>query len=433
MAPYNVNKIREDFPILNVKVHGKPLVYLDNAATSQKPKQVIQADKDYYETINANIHRGVYKLSEDATAGYEEAHEKVAAFIGAKEFEEIIFTRNATESLNLLAYSLSNSKIDTGRGNNNNNGMFELKEGDEILITQAEHHANFVPWQQLAKKLKLKLKFAKINLDSNDEEDFGTLDVSQFNELVTNKTKIVAVAQMGNVLGTINDIKEIGKIVHENNSAALFIVDGAQSIAHSKVDVEKLGCDFFAFSGHKMLAPTGIGVLYGKKPLLEQMKPFLYGGDMIRKVTFEDTLFNDLPWKFEAGTPNIAGGIALGSAIDYLQKIGMDNIFAHEQELTEYALKRLAEFDDIQVYGCKMSNTRTGIISFNIKGIHAHDVASIFDQHGIAIRGGHHCAMPLMSLLNVAGTARISFYLYNKKDEVDKVVDAIKHVKKIFK
>ncbi|MBI2136439.1 cysteine desulfurase [Candidatus Woesearchaeota archaeon] len=439
MIAYNVNKIREDFPILNVKVHGKPLIYLDNAATSQKPKQVIQAEKDYYETINANIHRGVHKLSEDATAGYEEAHEKAADFIGAdnldedSNIEQIIFTRNTTESLNLLAYSLSNSKIDTGGGNNKADTIFELKEGDDILITQAEHHANLVPWQQLAKKLKLKLKFAKISLDSNDDEDFGTLDVQQFNELVTKKTKIVAVAQMGNVLGTINDAREIGKIVHENNPSALFIVDGAQSVAHSKVDVAKLGCDFFAFSGHKMLAPTGIGVLFGKKNLLEQMKPFMYGGDMIRKVTFEDTLYNDLPWKFEAGTPNIAGGIALGSAIDYLQKIGMENIFAHEQELTRYALKRLEEFEDITIYGPrKMSEKRTGIISFNIDGIHAHDVASIFDQHGIAIRGGHHCAMPLMSLLNVAGTARISFYLYNKKEEVDKVVDAIKSVKKIF-
>ncbi len=426
MASYNVDKIREDFPILNVKVHGKPLVYLDNAATSQKPKQVIQAEKDYYETINSNIHRGVHKLSEDATAGYEEAHEKVAQFIGAKEFEEIIFTRNATESLNLLAYSLTSS----------------LKEGDEILITQAEHHANFVPWQQLAKQKRLKLKFAKINLDPNDMDNFGTLDVSQFNELVNKRTKIVSVAQMGNVLGTTNDVKEIGRIVHEKNPDAMFVVDGAQSVAHSKVDVEKLGCDFLAFSGHKMLAPTGIGVLFGRKNLLSEMKPFLFGGDMIRKVTFDDTSFNDLPWKFEAGTPNIAGGIALGAAIDYLQKIGMENIFAHEQELTKYALKRLSEFEDIQIYGpSKMNNTtnknnvtkaRTGIISFNIKGIHAHDVASIFDQHGIAIRGGHHCAMPLMGLLDVAGTARISFYLYNKKEEVDKVVDAIKHVKKIF-
>ncbi|HIH43345.1 TPA: cysteine desulfurase [Candidatus Woesearchaeota archaeon] len=427
MAAYNVDKIREDFQILNVKVHGKPLVYLDNAATSQKPKQVIDAEKEYYETINSNIHRGVHKLSEDASAGYEEAHEKVADFIGAKEFEEIIFTRNATESLNLLAYSLCNS----------------LKEGDEILITQAEHHANFVPWQQLAKQKRLKLKFAKVNLDSKDKENFGTLDVSQFNELVTSKTKIVSVTQMGNVLGTTNDVREIGRIVHENNPSALFIVDGAQSVAHSKIDVKKLDCDFLTFSGHKMLAPTGIGVLYGKKNLLEQMRPFMYGGDMIRKVTFDDTSYNDLPWKFEAGTPNIAGGITLGTAIDYLLKVGMENIFAHEQELTEYALKRLAEFDDVTIYGPskidnnknnenKILNDRTGIISFNIDKIHAHDVASIFDQHGIAIRGGHHCAMPLMGLLDVAGTARISFYLYNKKEEVDKAIDAIEHVKKIF-
>ena len=422
MAAYNVDKIREDFPILNVKIHGKPLAYLDNAATSQKPKQVIQAEKDYYETINANIHRGVHKLSEDASAGYEEAHEKVADFIGTKEFEEIVFTRNATESLNLLAYSLCNP----------------LKEGDEILITQSEHHANLVPWQQLAKVKKLKLKFAKVDLDFNDKENFGTLDVSQFDELVTSKTKIVSVAQMGNVLGIVNDVKEIGRIVHEKNPSAVFIVDGAQSVAHSKVDVKKLDCDFLAFSGHKMLATTGIGVLFGKKKLFEQMKPFMYGGDMIRKVTFEDTLFNDLPWKFEAGTPNIAGGIALGAAIDYLQKIGMENIFAHEQELTKYALKRLEEFEDITIYGPskisdnKLGKNRTGIISFNVEGIHAHDVASIFDQHGIAIRGGHHCAMPLMGLLNVAGTARISFYLYNKKEEIDAAVDAIKHVKKIF-
>jgi cysteine desulfurase / selenocysteine lyase len=408
MSTLNVNKIREDFPILKVKVNGKKLVYLDNAATSQKPQQVIDSVKQYYEEYNSNIHRGLHKLSEKATDEYEKGHEKVEKFVGA-DSEEVVFTRNATESLNLLANSLGE----------------DLNKGDEVLLTQAEHHANLVPWQQLAKK-GVKLMFAKVNLED------GTIDAEQFNELVSKKTKIVSVTAMSNVLGNEVDVKKIGRIVHDKG--AKFIIDGAQSVAHNKVEVKRLNCDFLVFSGHKMLAPTGIGALYGRKELLEEMKPYQYGGDMIKKVTFEKSTFNEVPWKFEAGTPNIAGGIGLGVAVDYLSRVGMDRIFEHEQKLTEYALKRMQEDEDIETIGsAKINKNRAGIISFNVKGIHAHDVASICDQHGVAIRGGHHCAMPLMGLYDAAGSARISFYLYNTKEEVDIVLDAIEHVKKIFK
>ena len=316
----DIEKIRKDFPILNIKVHGKPLVYLDNAATSQKPKSVINAVKDYYENYNANIHRSIHKLGEEATKAYEEAHRKVADFINA-DFEEVIFTKSTTESLNLLAYSLTNN----------------LKPGDEIVISQMEHHSNFVPWQQLALKKNLKLKF--IEIDEN-----GLLSEESIKENITNKTKIVSLTHVSNVLGTINNIEEIGKIAHENN--ALMIVDAAQSVPHMPVDVKKLDCDFLAFSGHKMLGPTGIGVLYGKKELLEKMDPFLYGGEMIKEVTFENTTFNDLPWKFEAGTMNIAQGIGLRAAIDYLNKIGMDNIENYENELVKYAMEKLNEIKE---------------------------------------------------------------------------------------
>jgi cysteine desulfurase / selenocysteine lyase len=400
----DVEKIRKDFPILNVKVHGKPLIYLDNAATSQKPRQVIRAVDDYYENYNANIHRSIHKLGEEATAAYEDAHKKVSDFINA-EFEEAIFTKSTTESLNLLAYSLGS----------------ELKKGDEILITQMEHHSNFVPWQQLAIKKDLMLKFVEI-----DKE--GKLKIDQLNDLINEKTKIVSLSHISNVLGTINPVEEISKIA-KSKSNAYFIVDAAQSVPHMPVDVKKIGCDFLAFSGHKMLGPTGIGVLYGKKELLEKMQPFLYGGEMIKEVTFENTKFNDLPWKFEAGTMNIAQAIGLGAAIDYLKKIGMENIMQHERELVKYATEKLSEIDEVEIYG---PDNKSSLISFNIKNVHAHDTATILDGEGIAVRAGHQCAMPLHSVLGIMASTRASFYLYNKMEEIDKLAEGIKKAIKIF-
>ena len=400
----DVEQIRKDFPILNRKIHGKQLIYLDNAATSQKPRQVIEAIDDYYKNHNANIHRSIHTLGEEATQKYEEAHENVAEFINADSYQNIIFTKNTTESLNLLAYSLTS----------------KLKKGDEIVISQMEHHSNFVPWQQLAKQRDLKLKFIKIN-----EE--GLLDAKSINENITKKTKIVSITHVSNVLGTINPIQDIAKIAHENG--ALMIADGAQSAPHMPVDVKNLDVDFYAFSGHKMLGPTGIGVLYGKKELLEEMQPFLYGGEMIREVRFDDTKFNDLPWKFEAGTMNIAEGIGLSAAIDYLNNIGMEQIQKKDRELADYAMKRLKEIKELTIYG---PEERGAVVSFNLKNIHAHDVSQILDSEGIAIRAGHHCCMPLMSVLKVPATARASFYLYNTEEEIDKLINALHKVKKVF-
>ena len=401
----DVEKIRKDFPILKVKVNGKPLVYLDNAATSQKPQAVINTVKDYYENYNANIHRSIHKLGEKATAAYEEAHQKVSDFINA-DFEEVIFTKSTTESLNLLAYSLSN----------------EVNEGDEIVITQMEHHSNFVPWQQLAKKKNVKLRFIEIN-------DDGTLKIEQLSNMINNKTKIVSLTHISNVLGTINDVEKICKIVKEKSNA-YFIVDAAQSVPHMKVDVRKLNCDFMAFSGHKMLGPTGIGVLYGKKELLEKIEPFHYGGEMIKEVTYNESKWNDLPWKFEAGTMNIAQAIGLKAAVEYLESVGMDKIMQHNKEIVKYAYDKLSEINEVEIFGPK---ERANLISFNIKGVHAHDVSAILDSEGIAIRAGHHCAMPLASTLGIVASARASFYLYNTKEEVDKLVEGIHKVIKVFK
>ena len=400
----DVETIRKDFPILQRKVHGKPLVYLDNAATSQKPKQVIDAMDFYYKNYNANVHRSIHELGEEATAKFEEAHSKVADFINAGSYQNIVLTKNTTESLNLVAYSLTAG----------------LKKGDEIVISQMEHHSNFVPWQQLSKQRGLKLKFIKIN-----EE--GKLDEDSIKENITKNTKIVSLTHVSNVLGTINPIEDIAKIAHENN--ALFVVDGAQALPHMPVDVKKLDADFYAFSGHKMLGPTGVGVLYGKKELLQHMPPFLYGGEMIREVRFDDTKFNELPWKFEAGTPNIIEGIGLGVAIEYLNKVGVKQIYERDKELVEYAIEKLKEIDGITIYGPK---ERGAVVSFNVHGVHAHDVSQILDSEGVAIRAGHHCCMPLMSVLGVAATARASFYLYNTEQEIDTMIDAIHKVKKVF-
>jgi len=400
----NVETLRKDFPILQRVINGKKLIYLDNSATTQKPNEVISSVKDYYENYNSNVHRGIYKISEEATQKYEEAHEKVAKFINA-EFEEIVFTKSTTESLNLLAYSLGQ----------------DIKEGDEIVVSQMEHHSNFVPWQALALRKNAKLRFIELTED-------GRLNEEQLKEIINEKTKIVAITHMSNVLGTINDVKKIAEIAHKYS--ALVVVDAAQSVPHLKVNVKELDCDFLAFSGHKMLGPTGVGVLYGKKELLEKMPPFLYGGDMIKEVGFEKTTWNNLPWKFEAGTPNVAQAIGLGVAIDYLNKIGMEDIRDYEKELTEYALKKLKEIDGIKIYGPEQ---RGSIVSFNLEGIHSHDICTIVDREGICIRGGHHCAMPLMTILGINGSARASFYFYNTKEEVDLLIEGLKKVKKVFK
>lgn len=399
----DVEQIRKDFPILQRKVHNKPLVYFDNAATSQKPKQVIDALNFYYNNYNANVHRSIHQLGEEATAAYEKSREKIAEFINA-QYEETIFTKNSTEGLNLLAYSLTSG----------------LKPGDEIVISQLEHHSNFVPWQQMAKHLNLKLKFIEINENAE-------LDKESIKKNITKKTKVVSIGHISNAIGTINPVEKIAKIAHENG--ALMVVDGSQAAPHMPLDMKKINSDFYVFTGHKMLGPTGVGVVYGRKELLEGMRPFLYGGEMINEVKFDGTTFNKLPWKFEAGTPNIAEGIGLGIAVDYLTKVGMQNILSRDRELLDYAMEKIREVGGITVYGPK---ERASILSFNVKGVHAHDVSQILDSEGVAIRAGHHCCMPLMSVLGISSTARASFYLYNTEQEVDTFINAIHKVKKVF-
>jgi cysteine desulfurase/selenocysteine lyase len=405
----DVEKIRKDFPILEREVHGKKLVYLDNAATTQKPRQVIDKLEEYYTKHNANIHRGVHQLSQEATEMYEEAHKKVGKFVNARhQFEETVFVRNATEAINMVTYGWA---------------MHELKEGDEILSTVMEHHSNIVPWQLLREE-GIKVDFVNVLED-------GTLDMDDFENKLNSKTKLVTCVHASNVVGTINPVKKIGKIAHDNG--ALFLVDGAQSVPHMPVDVKDINCDFLAFSGHKMLAPTGTGALYAKKELLEKMHPFLAGGDMIREVKLEGSTWNDLPWKFEAGTPDIGGGIAFGAAVDYLKNIGMDNIRKHEIELIKYGLDRFSELDKVKIYGPTDPSIRAGLITFNLEKIHPHDVAGILDsEFGVAIRSGQHCAQPLTEHLGENSTCRASFYIYNTKEEVDVLIDGLKKVKEIF-
>ncbi len=400
----NVDKIKKDFPIFSQKINGRSLVYLDSAATSQKPFIVINETTRYYSEYNSNIHRGAHKLGELATIAYEEAHEKVAKFIGA-EIEEIIFTAGTTESINLVAYSLT--KI--------------LKHGDKIVLTEMEHHSNIVPWQQLAKQYGLIVEYIRV-------KDFQ-LDMNHAKQIIENKTKIVSVMHASNVLGTINPVKELAKLAH--NLGAIFVVDAAHSAPNMRINIKDIDCDFLAFSGHKMCGPTGIGVLYGKKHLLEKMSPFLYGGHMISEVTLKDTVFAETPSKFEAGTANIAGAIGLGYAIDYLNKIGMQNIHNYETMLAKYAIEQLGKIKGVAIYGSK--ENRTSTISFNIEGIHAHDVATILDREGIAIRSGNHCAMPLMKVLDITGCNRASLYFYNTFKDIDNLVEAIKKAKQIFK
>lgn len=399
---------RKDFPIFKRLVNGKPLIYFDNAATTQRPIQVIEAVRKFYETYNANVHRGVHTLSYEATVAYEEAHKKVARFINARSWREIIFVRNASEALNLVMYAYA---------------LNRLRPGDEIVTTVSEHHSNLVPWFYLRDRKGVILKFA-------DVHDDGRLNLEHLRSLITEKTKIVTVVHASNITGVIHPVREIGKWAHE--VGAIFVVDGAQSVPHIPVDVQEIDADFFAASGHKMLGPTGIGFLYGKQEILEEMDPFLYGGDMIFEVTLEGATWNELPWKFEAGTPNIAGGIGLGAAVDYLTGIGMDRIYAHEQELTAYALQRLSEVKGLTLYGPRDTRDRLGVISFNIEGVHPHDIAHIFDEYGIAIRSGHHCAQPLMRRLGIPGAARASFYLYNTREEIDRMMEAIAQVQKLL-
>ncbi|MDH3677375.1 MAG: cysteine desulfurase [Nitrosopumilus sp.] len=403
--------IRKDFPILERTIReNKTLVYLDNASTTQKPNQVIDAINDYYRNHNANIHRAVYALAEEATELYEKTRDKIATFINVSNREEIIFVRGTTEAINLVAYSW---------------GRAHLKEGDIIVTTEYEHHSNIVPWQLLTQEKHAKLEY--IGMDDDGELILDDLD----KYLATGKVKLVTFSLMSNVLGTISDTEKI--ISKCKEAGVLTLIDGAQAVPHMKVDVEKLGCDFFAFSGHKMLGPTGIGALWVRKSVLNTMTPFHGGGDMIREVHKYETTWNDLPYKFEAGTPNIADVVGLGAAIDYLLKIGMDNIRQHEVELTSYAMEKLSEVKGLHIYGTKDISKRGGVISFNFADVHPHDVAQIIDEEGIAIRSGHHCAQVLMDRLNVAATSRASFYIYNTKEEIDKLINSLNKVARIFK
>lgn len=400
--------LRQDFPILFQEVNDEALVYLDNAATTQKPRAVIDAVRAYYEKDNANVHRGVHTLAERATADYEAAREKVRRFIHAKDTAEILFTRGTTTSLNWVAQSFGDAFV---------------KEGDEIVISYMEHHANLIPWQQLAKRQGATLKYIELTAD-------GHLDMEDARNKITEKTKIVSLAHVSNVLGVVNPVKELATLAHEHG--AIMVVDGAQSVPHMAVDVQDLDCDFYAFSGHKMCGPTGIGVLYGKRAWLEDMEPVEFGGEMIDFVDLYDSTWKELPWKFEAGTPNIAGAIGLGAAIDYLNHIGMENIHAYEHELVAYVLPKLQAIDGVTIYGPENPNDRTGVISFNLDGLHPHDVATALDMEGVAVRAGHHCAQPLLKHLNVPATARASFYFYNTKEDADRLVAAILATKEFF-
>jgi cysteine desulfurase/selenocysteine lyase len=403
----NSRTIRQDFPILKRRVNGHQLIYFDNAATTQKPRQVIEAIRDFYENHNANVHRAVHTLSQESSELYELAHEEVADFINAEGMEEIVFVRGTTEAINLLAYSW---------------GCHSLKKGDEILVTLMEHHSNIVPWEILARTRGYCVKYSQVNPD-------GTLNYDSMRQAMTKKTKFVCVSHVSNVTGVINDVKRIAKLAHE--CGALLLVDGAQSVPHIPIDVKKLNVDFLAFSGHKMLGPTGIGVLYGKRHLLERMEPFQGGGEMIKEVSFKSNAkkcsitWNDLPWKFEAGTPHISGGVGLMEAVRYLKRIGMEDLQANEKKLTEYAIKRMQENKKLTIYGPTESSGKCGIIPFGIKDLNSHDIALFLDSYGIMIRSGLHCAQPLHQMLKIKSSARASFYIYNTLEEIDRFADVL--------
>lgn len=405
-SAFDIDAVRKDFPILDQEVNGHPLVYLDNAASSQKPVQVIEAVDNYYRLDNANVHRGVHRLSQRATDAYEGAREKVRGFLGAKSDKEIIFVRGATEAINLVAQSFVRPQVGTG---------------DEILISHIEHHANIVPWQMVCEQTGAKLKVIPM-LES------GELDLSGLDELLNERTKILAIGHVSNALGTINPIKDM--IAKAKAKSIPVLVDGAQAVPHLTVDVQELDCDFYVFSGHKMFAPTGIGALYGKQDLLEAMPPWQGGGDMILSVSFEHTQYNALPYKFEAGTPHIAGAVGLGAAIDYMQSLGIDNLAAYENQLLETATARLEAMDGIRIIGT--AKDKASVLSFMIEDVHPHDVGTIFDQEGVAIRAGHHCAQPVMQFYGIAATARASFAFYNTEQEIDALVNAIKTTQELF-
>jgi cysteine desulfurase / selenocysteine lyase len=405
----NVAQVRKDFPILAVEAHpGVPLVYLDSAASSQKPTAVIEAMNEYYRGYNANVHRGIHRLSEDATNAYEGARQRIADFINAPSAEQVIYTRNATEAFNLVAATW-------GRAN--------LKPGDEILLTEMEHHANIVPWQMVAEQTGATVRYIPFTVD-------GRLDLSDLDNLLTERTKLLAFTAVSNVFGTINPVSQLVRAAQA--VGAVTMIDAAQAVPHMAVDVQAWDCDFMAFSGHKMCGPTGIGILYGKRALLEAMPPYMGGGDMIRRVTLAGSTWNDLPWKFEAGTPSIAEGIGLGAAVDYLSRLGMDNIHAHEQFLTHYALESLSEIPGLKLWGPSASE-KAGVATFTLARVHPHDIAEILDKDGIAIRAGHHCAMPLHHKLGVSATARASFYLHTTTEEIDKLVASLHKVRQIFR
>ena len=409
LDPY---KIREDFPILKRKINNHPLIYFDNAATTQKPKQVIEAIKEFYENYNANVHRAIHTLSQESSELYENAHEEVAKFINADGMEEIIFVRGTTEAINLVAYAW---------------GLHNLKSEDEVLVTLMEHHSNIVPWETLSKINGFQVKYAEVN-------DDGTLNYESFENAISHKTKIVCLAHVSNVTGVINDVKRVAKIAHEYG--ALVLVDAAQSVPHLQVDVKDLDIAFLAFSGHKMLGPTGIGALYGKREILEEMKPFHGGGSMIKEVTFNTMTrrcsisLNDLPWKFEAGTPNVCGGVGLMAAVRYLNDLDMENVREHEEILTEYTIRRMQECEKVQIYGPEDASLKCGILPFGVEGLSSHDVALFLDSYGIMIRSGFHCAQPLHEKFRLKSSARASFYIYNTREEIDRLVEALKEIER---
>jgi len=405
----DVEGIREEFPILQREFGGEQLVYLDNAATAQTPNQVIDAMSDYYRETNANVHRGLHHLSQEASIAYEDAHDRLAEFVGASGGrEEMIFTKNTTDGENLVAYSW---------------GLQELGPGDEVVTTEMEHHSSLVTWQQIAKRTGAEIKYIRV-------DDDGRLDMDHAKELITDDTQMVSVVHVSNTLGTKNPVGALAEIAHDHD--AYIFVDGAQSVPTMPVDVEEIGADFYAFSGHKMAGPTGIGGLYGRKELLEEMAPFYYGGGMIRKVTYDDSSWAELPWKFEAGTPPIAEGIGLAAAADYLDDIGMERIERHENQLAQYALERLGEFDDIEIYGPPAGEERGGLVSFNLESVHAHDLSEVLNDFAVAVRAGDHCTQPLHDKLGIAASTRGSFYVYNTTDEIDTMVEAMDAARQLF-
>ncbi len=405
---YDVARVRADFPILARRVNGKPLVWLDSASTSQKPLAVLEAMDRVYRQTNANIHRGVYTLAEETTAAFEAAREKVARFINAAEPAECIFVRNVTEGINLFSYSWAQTN---------------LRPGDLIVSTILEHHSNFVPWQQLAKRSGARFEVV-------DVDDDGVLRQDQYRALVARKPRLVALTHVSNGIGTVNPIAEM--VAEAKAAGAMVLVDGAQAVPHLPVDVRAIGCDFYGFSGHKMMAPTGSGVIWGRRELLEAMPPFLYGGDMIRRVTLTETAYNELPWKFEAGTSDYVAAIGLGAAVDYLSALGLDRIHEHERELTAHALARFDELSGVRVFGPRDLTCRAGIVSFETEGVHPHDLATLLDREGICVRAGHHCNMPLMTRLDVPATTRASFYAYNTREEIDVLVEAVRKAQRVF-